>query len=212
MNIQQKINRFFLGFFLFSLVFTICQTCNRDQEPHVQDPAVFQKQQQVIKHTYQKQVDYYTAKADSLEHIIAGNLQNMQHLDSQVTDLRGKVRMLALKPRQDTLQQLADCRELQNEAIKLVEAGEARDSLCNETVEQLTASGMVKDSLWLSCHATLTQTDSLLSESIVQQNRLQETIFRQHQQLKARHRQISFLAMGLLVLSSVSTALYVLKN
>ena len=185
--------------------------------PPVADITVAQQQVKSVKQQEQSIDRSYTIafqklqkENDSLKKVIAFHKAALVTADEKVQVLQNKVSEVANKVQAepDTVKiKITDCDSLSREATALIQQETEKDSLCQETINELTSQVVEKDTEVSDCQQSFQSIKMTLDNSIQQQQTLEDELKALNKQVRKKTFQSKLLSAGVMVLTGITAAL-----
>lgn len=168
-----------------------------------------EKQAEIIDTDYQQAMKKMFRENDSLMVAIKSTKESLFKSKQKVTVLQDKVLELAQKTKieLDTVEKMVLCDSLQNKVVNLIEQFSERDSLCDNTITDLTVLLGDKDTTIAVCNQSYLSMKNLLDNSVDQQRNLSDELNNTSKKLRRKTVQNRLLSAGLLVISGITTTL-----
>lgn len=173
-----------------------------------------QMQEQKINNDFQKGMKQLLRENDSLQFLVKTTKELLLQSRQKVFALQDKVTGLAQKEKieTDTIEKIVLCDSLQNEVESLIEQSNARDSLCDNTVTNLTEILGSKDTAIAICNQSYLGMKTLLDNSLAQEKDLTYELNSMNKKLKRKTVGNRILSAGLLVLTGITTTLFLQRK
>jgi chromosome segregation ATPase len=198
------------------LITSVCSYYFFDNPPVADIPTAQQQvktvkqQEQNIDKSYTIAMQKLQKENDSLKKVIAYHKAALATADEKVTVLENKVSSVASKIQSepDTIKiKISDCDSLSREATALIQEEASKDSLCQETISELTSQVVEKDTEVNECQQSFQSLKLTLDNSIQQQQLLQDELKALNKQVKRKTFQSKLLSAGVMVLTGITAAL-----
>ncbi len=169
-------------------------------------------QEQNIEKKYTLAIEKLQKQNDSLQALVNQHKSELAQADKKTSELESQVSLLASKVQSepDTVKQkVNDCDSLAKKTASLIQHYDTAQSLCDETINELTRQVAVKDSADSICHDSFLQMKLQLDTSIARQQALTQNIQSLNRKISHRVIQNKLLSVGVMLLSGVATTFYI---
>jgi len=171
-----------------------------------------QNEEQVIDKKYKSTLTKLLKKNDSLQNLVSIHKAELAEANQKTSDLESEVSKLVVKVQAepDTIKKKAtDCDSLAKTARVLIQQYDTAQSICKQTVNELTEQLSNRDSADSLCNTSYTKMKLALDTSLVQQQDMVALVKSLNRKLNRKKFQSKFLSAGMLLLSGVAATLYI---
>jgi len=173
------------------------------------------QQEQSINKSYVTENQKLQKENDSLKTVIEVHKVALANADKKLVLLESKVSTVAdkIQAEPDTVKiKISDCDSLSRETSALIQQEDAKDSLCQETISELTAQVVEKDTAVNDCQQNYQAIKLTLDNSLQQQQTLGDELKVLNKQVKRRAFQSKLLSLGVMILTGITATLLLERN
>lgn len=188
------------------------ETPQVDVRQSIQTTKNLKQKEQSIDKSYELTLKKQEKKNDSLEGLVKSYKTMLANADKKASEQEQKVTELAttvLTKPDSVKSKVSDCDSLSKEVSTLLEQEREKDTLCNETIGELTSQLGEKDSMINNCEEEFSNTRMLLDTALQQQQNLTNQLTALNKHMRHKVVQNKLLSVGLMVLTGVTATLVI---
>lgn len=197
-----------IGAFLF---FDTCSTSTQTFKPDIESVNQTAKKVNTIDKQYENSSRSVKIKSDSLKKEIKQTGLKLKKVKAKLKESKDVLATLVKKDtaKVSVAKQLTDCDSLKKQFVLFALLSDSTHSIYEENKNQLENLLAIKDSELIICASSYIQLKSFADENLERERKLTKELQIAYKQQRRKTIQNKFLATGFLILSGISTTLYI---